>query len=80
MGRWKVEDWAEGRTASRKPGGITDNGPRVLEFGKTNDMKGRRTSARQHGEKATESGDEGNQITIRDVTPWQRVRARRLVP
>jgi hypothetical protein len=48
-------------------------------------MKGRRTSARQHGEKQhgekqTESGDEGDQTTIRDVTPRQCVRARRLVP
>ena len=45
------EGWAEGGTASRKPGEITDNGPRELELGKTHRMKGRRTSARQHGEK-----------------------------
>ena len=69
MGRWKVGGWAEGATASRKPGAITDNGPRELEFGtKTYGMKGRRTSARQHGEKATESHDERDQIAIRDVT------------
>jgi hypothetical protein len=34
-GKWKVEGWAEGGTASRKPGEMTDNGPRWLEFGKT---------------------------------------------
>lgn len=51
MGRWKVKGCAaKGGTASRKPGEIADNGPRELEFGKKNGMKGRRTSARQHGE------------------------------
>lgn len=28
------EGWAEGGTACRKPGEITDNGPRELEIGK----------------------------------------------
>jgi hypothetical protein len=59
----------ESGAASRKPGEIADNGPRELEFGeKTCRMKGRRTSARLHGERATESDDEEDQITIRDVT------------
>ncbi len=40
------------------------------KVGRNDGMKGRRTSARKHREKATEI-DERNQITIRDVTPRQ---------
>jgi hypothetical protein len=60
--------------AGRKPIEMTDNGPREFGFGKKNiwyeGNKNVSTSAR-HGGKATKSGDEGDELKIRDVTGTQ---------
>jgi hypothetical protein len=67
---WKVQGWAaKGGTADRKPGEITDNGPRELEIGRKIGHEGKKNVSTSTRRKATESDDEGDQITITDVTP-----------